>query len=226
MQPTFVPWLGYFGLLQKVDLFVFLDSVQFDTRSWQQRNRINMNGKPGWITVPVTCPNGRSTLIKDVLINKEHYSRSKITTQIKQSYSRTPGFNDLSESIFSELDLPPVDLTSLNINLIKIMSERLGIDTPSIKSSELGVRGAKAELLLDICINLGATEYVSPPGSREYLEEFDGFKNHGIALEYFKFNPPIYIQNTAEFIPNLSSIDSICNVGYEKTHDLIVEGYK
>jgi hypothetical protein len=226
MQPTFAPWLGYFSLIQKVDLFVFLDSVQFDARSWQQRNRIIVNGKPNWITVPVTCPNGRSTLIKDVLINKEHYSGSKLTSQIKQNYSRTSGINELTESIFSYLNAPPVELSSLNIKLIRIISENLSIDTKFIRSSELDVRGTKADLLLDICRNQKATKYFSPPGSRDYLSDYDGFKNHGITLEYFQFDHPTYPQTSSEFIPNLSVIDSICNLGFENTHNLIVKGLK
>jgi len=224
MQPTFAPWLGYFGLIQKVDVFVFLDSVQFDARSWQQRNRIIVNGKPSWITIPVTCPNGRSTLIKEVLINTEHYSGAKITSQIRQHYSKTAGINELSQLIFHDLTAPPVELSLLNIKIIRKLSEHLGIETLFLKSSELDVRGSKADLLLDICKKLRATKYVSPLGSLEYLVDYDGFSALGIDLEYFQFYHPIYPQSTSEFIPNMSVIDSICHLGFEKTHSLIMEG--
>lgn len=226
MQPTFAPWLGYFGLIQKVDIFVFLDSVQFDARSWQQRNRIIVNGEQSWITIPVSCPNGRSTLIKDVLINREHYSGSKITSQISQNYSKTLGISELKELIFSDLIAPPLELSSLNIKLITKISEYFGIKTKFLQSSELDVSGSKANLLLSICRKLGATKYVSPPGSSEYLEVYDGFDNFGIALEYFQFDHPIYTQSKSEFIPNLSVIDSLCHLGFKNTHNLITKGLR
>ena len=224
MQPTFLPWLGYFGLIKKVDLFVFLDSVQFDSRSWQQRNRILINGKPHWVTVPVTCPNGKSTIMKDVLINFEHYSGSKIISSIRQSYSGTTGIKDLSDSLFDLLVNPPNHLSLLNIKLIEIISEKLEIKTEFVNSSELNVKGVKADLLLEICKNLGATEYISPPGSRDYLIDYKGFQSFGINLNYFEFKHPIYWQKSDEFFSNLSIIDSICNQGVKKTQEFILEG--
>ena len=110
--------------------------------------------------------------------------------------------------------------------MIKIISEKLEIKAKFINSSELKVKGNKADLLLDICRNLGASEYYSPPGSRDYLTDYKGFESFGIDLKYLDFKHPIYIQKTDEFVSNLSVIDAICSQGVEKTQKLILEGLR
>jgi len=118
MQPTFLPWLGYFSLIDSVDKFVFLDVVQFESRSWQQRNRILINSEARWLTVPTTLPSGRSTLINQVLINKEHYSGISLLKTLKQAYGNKPGFEYIEMSLFQAILSPPDYLSLLNVGLI------------------------------------------------------------------------------------------------------------
>lgn len=226
MQPTFIPWLGYFGLINSVEKFVFLDVVQFESRSWQQRNRILINNETRWLTIPTSLPSGRSTQINQVLINSEHYSGTSIIKTITQAYGKKPGFDFIEEKLFHSLSNPPSHLSSLNVDLIKKISSALGIQTKFIAASELQVSGSKADLLLDICKTLGASTYVSPQGSKVYLDDYTGFSNSGIVLEYQNFIHPIYPQGKMDFVSHLSSIDAICNLNIEATRELMLEGSK
>lgn len=226
MQPTFLPWLGYFALIDSVDKFVFLDVVQFESRSWQQRNRILINNEARWLTVPTTLPYGRATLINQVLINNEHYSGVSLLKTLKQAYGNKPGFGFIERNLFKALLTPPNQLSLLNVQLITDISQSLGSETSFFLASELNVSGNKADLLLDISKTLGATTYVSPLGSRVYLDEYSGFSDSGICLEYQNFNHPIYPQGQDSFVSHLSVIDTICNTNLEYTRDLIQEGSK
>ena len=182
MQPTFLPWLGYFSLIQNTDTFVFLDNVQFEARSWQQRNRIVVNNNVSWLTIPVSLPFGRSTRLDQALINTEHFSGLKICKTITQSYGKKKGFDFIVNDIFKIILDPPRNISSLNIKLINEICRALRIKTQLILSSEINVTGKKEDLLLDICRNLNATTYVSTPGSAVYLDGYKGFSDSGINL--------------------------------------------
>lgn len=221
MQPTFLPWLGYFSLIQNTDTFVFLDNVQFEARSWQQRNRIVVNNNVSWLTIPVSLPFGRSTRLDQALINTEHFSGLKICKTITQSYGKKKGFDFIVNDIFKIILDPPRNISSLNIKLINEICRALRIKTQLILSSEINVTGKKEDLLLDICRNLNATTYVSTPGSAVYLDGYKGFSDSGINLEYQKFDHPFYSQGKFEFISHLSVIDVICNIGLKATEEII-----
>lgn len=228
MQPTFLPWLGYFSLIENTDVFVFLDNVQFEARSWQQRNRIKVNKSVSWLTIPVSLPFGRSTRIDQALINTEHFSGSKICKTITQSYGGKKGFDFISDNIFKIFLDPPRNISGFNIKLINEIAKALRIETPLKLSSEMNVTGKKADLLLDICKNLNATTYVSTVGSAVYLASYSGFSNSGINVEYQNFDHPIYPQGESEFISHLSVIDVICNIGLKATEEIIKtkDGYR
>ena len=221
MQPTFLPWLGYFSLAKTVDVFVFLDSVQFDSRSWQQRNKILIDGQPKWITIPTTLPFGRQTKINDVLINQEHYSGSKISNMIMQAYKGSEGISFVKEEIIIHLLQNPKYLSQLNTTLVKLLFKAFEINVKVINSSSLETHGSKGELLLNISKSLGATTYVSPKGSRDYLQDFQGFQNSNIRVEFQEYEHPIYAQQLQVFHSHLSVIDAICNIGVSGVQKLI-----
>lgn len=88
----------------------------------------------------------------------------------------------------------------------------------------MNVSGSKGDLLLDICKNLGATTYISPAGSATYLDNYAGFFESGINLEYQTFKHPIYSQGEITFISHLSVIDAICNAGLKASREMIKKG--
>ena len=217
MQPTFLPWLGYFSLIDKVDEFIFLDNVQFDKRSWQQRNKIKTKTGASWLSVPVLSRGRSEQLLKDVQILKEGklFPLEKIKRAIQQNYSKSQYFEDYSARIFQIMDTENRLLCNLNIKLIEEMCHLLKINTNLKKASDLDCSGSKASLLVNICKKVGADTYISPPGSKGYLDETDLFELEGIQINYHEYNHPKYQQRFKDFLPYMSIIDLVFNMGHE-----------
>ena len=215
MQPTYLPWSGYFGLFNYVDFFVFLDSVQFERRSWQQRNKIKSSSGSFFLSIPVISKGLREQKIKDIKIDKELKFFEKHIKSITQNYKRTLYFEEYSNEIFHKILNNNGNLCDLNIQLILTINNFLGIKTETCRSSQLKITGKKGHLLASICTELGATEYISPPGSKEYLDQTDIFEKNNIPIKYFQFNHPVYTQQYNGFESNLSIIDLLMNCGDE-----------
>ncbi len=211
MQPTYLPWCGYFGLMQSVDLFIFLDTVQFARRSWQQRNQIKTANGPQWLTVPVQTKGKRDQAIMGVEIEPSTDFVSVHRKSIEINYRKAPFFDDLAPRVLSTLQMPRTNLCELNIDMILCMKELLNISTPVARASSFECEGTKADLLAALCQESEGTEYLSPPGSRPYLEASDAFENLGIPIRYFGFNHPEYPQLYREFLSHMSGIDILFN---------------
>jgi hypothetical protein len=223
MQPTYLPWAGYFGLMDKVDTFVFLDNVQFDRRSWQQRNRIKTANGEQWLTVPVISKGRRDQLIMDVEIDAERNFAPSHIRSIAQNYTKAPFFDEISRSIFAVLEQNHARLRDLTLTLINAIADLLGIGTRCVTASELDATGARDELLANICEEIGADTYISPPGSKAYLEAGTTFQDRGIGLSYFEFEHPVYRQMYDGFVPYMAVIDLMFNEG-EESLELIRRG--
>lgn len=213
MQPTYLPWVGYFGLMMSVDLFVLLDSVQFAKRSWQQRNQIKTPTGSQMLTVPVLSKGKRSQLIREVRIDMTREFHSSHLRALELNYSKSLNFSNIFPVLQQSICNPSDSLVELNIRLIEDIRKILGISTPMLRSSNLSARGENAQLLANICLELGATTYVSPPGSRVYLDQSDAFAINRIPVEYFQFDCIPYTQQHGDFIPYMSIADLILNCG-------------
>lgn len=221
MQPTYLPWLGYFGLMQSVDLFIILDSVQFAKRTWQQRNQIKTMNGPLWLTVPVLSKGKREQLISEVQIDYSHDFPKGHIKSLEMNYKKTAYFDIVSPPLFAMLSSSNKYLADLTINQIFWIRDLLGITTPIQLASEFEGVGTKADLLASLCEKVGAKEYVSPPGSKVYLDESNAFIKRGIPLSYFSFTHPVYLQQYGEFLPFMSIIDLLFNCGPENSARLI-----
>lgn len=215
MQPTYLPWIGYFGLMKAVDLFILLDSAQFARRSWQQRNQIKTANGPIWLTVPVLSKGRRDQLITEVEIDRSRDFPQSHQKALELNYKKAPHFDACAPQLLSLLAADNRLLTDSTISVIAWLRDALGITTPIRRTSEFEVTGAKAELLASICEQVGATEYISPPGSKDYLEETDAFARRGIPLRYFNFAHPEYPQRFGGFLPYMSVVDLLFNCGPE-----------
>jgi len=213
MQPTYLPWSGYFGLLQSVDLFVYLDDVQFEKRSWQQRNQIKTANGAQWLTVPVLSKGKREQKINEVQIDATSKFSEKHIKSIQHSYRKSPFFHEYSEIIFSAIQKDAGNLAEYNIHIINECKDLLGISTRTVLSSEIKCTGTKSERLASICGEVGATEYISPPGSKNYLEQSNSFDHIGVEVKYFKYNHPKYKQLHGDFLENMSIVDFLMNCG-------------
>tara|TARA_A100001015_G_C15012976_1_gene724092 strand:- start:1265 stop:1969 length:705 start_codon:yes stop_codon:yes gene_type:complete len=215
MQPTFLPWLGYFSLIDNVDEFIFLDHVQFQKRSWQQRNKIRTYDSEVWISVPVSSKGKRNQTIKDteIIYEGQRSALDKILSTIKVNYKKAPFYEIYFEEIASIFDQKPKYISDLNQNIIKWACRKLQINTPFVKSSSLIVSGSKADLLANICKSQNSRYYISPPGSKVYLDESSAFQNSKISISYFNYIHPKYKQVHGEFIPYMCVLDLLFNVG-------------
>lgn len=224
MQPTYLPWYGYFELINRVDTFVFLDSVQFAKRSWQQRNSIKTANGSMWLTVPILSKGKKDQLIKDTLIDKDSKFISKHIKSIEINYANASFFGSEAKLLFDILRSDYKYISDLNIDLITNLCERLKIKTNFIRSSTLKHYGSKADLLASICSIVEASEYISPPGSRNYLELSNSFMKINLPVKYFEYSQPIYNQLWGDFLSNLSITDMLLNCGDETIE--IIKNFK
>ena len=214
-QPTYLPWLGYFDLLDQVDHFVLLDSVQFERQSWQQRNRIKTPQGLVWLTIPVMFRGRLNQSIADVNIRVPDFWRDHLRA-IELNYRRAPFFNryfdDLRQRI--EMSVSNLSLSELTISLLRWVAEIIGVRTPMIRSSELAVHGKRTELLAEIAASLGASSYLSPLGSSEYLlAELPILNGRGIDVTFHHYEHPVYRQLFPPFQPYACILDLLFNEG-------------
>jgi len=212
MQPTYLPWIGYFDLIEKADVFVFYDTVQFEKQSWQQRNYIrNKDGKL-LLTVPLKSGSGLNRKINEVEIDSGKKTNKRHLKSIEMCYSKSRNFNEIFPVLSNIYSIPFNSLIDLNVALIKFGMEQLNITTPVIFSNQLNVQTKKVEALIEICEKLEADHYYSPVGARGYIEENNLFSVNNIRLTFQSFNHPVYQQiNFPDFISHLSFIDYLFN---------------
>jgi hypothetical protein len=218
MQPTYLPWAGYFNLIKSVDVFVFLDDVQFERRSWQSRNRIIDNGRVQWLTCP-TQKASRDTLIKDIQLLDDGYWQQQHIKKLRYNYAKAPFFSELQPFIDLLENANITSLAMLNAHLIEWLCQRLDINTMFVHASTLAATGDRSEHLLQICQTLGADTYLSPVGSAQYLDEDKVFDNSKINLSLQNYQPKTYFQqqSATRFISHLSIVDVIAHLGFSNT---------
>ncbi|MDP2030674.1 MAG: WbqC family protein [Thiobacillus sp.] len=218
MQPTYLPWAGYFNLIGQVDNFIFLDDVQFERRSWQSRNRILLQGKEYVLTVPVNKVD-RGTLISKITTSGEIDWQKDHWQTLKSAYGKAAHGSealDILEPFYC--GAPPSLLSEFNQAIIQRITEALGIGTRLVRATDLQCEGRRSMHLIKICEALGCDEYVSPRGSMEYLEQ-DNFSDcTATRLAFHEYTPAPYPQNhAAGFVSHLSIVDVIANAGLEFT---------
>jgi len=210
-QPGYIPNLGFFKKIQSCDIFVFLDDVQFEKDSFDNRNRIKSSDGVTWITVPLARPVfGKK--INEVLISYETDWQNIHCNQIYENYKSAPYFSSYWSDIEKIITCKYKKLIDLNFKLIEYFNHTLDITTKTIKSSELTVTKTKTERLIEICSKLNATCYISGIAGKDYLDE-KLFSNSEIKLIYENFIHPTYRQLHGNFIDNLSIIDLLMNEG-------------
>ncbi len=224
MQPYFLPYIGYFQLLNAVDKYVIYDNIQYTKKGWINRNRILQNGKDLLITVPVEKDSDYLD-IKDRLVSNG-FDRKKLLNQIREAYRKAPYFDSVIPFIESIIKLDENNLFLYIYNSVKTVCEYLNIDTEIIISSTLDIdHSVKGQdKVISICKKLGATDYYNAIGGQE-LYNVEDFKKENIDLYFLSANPVEYKQLKNEFVPWLSILDVMMfnSVDEIKT---ILENYK
>jgi hypothetical protein len=219
IQSNYIPWKGYFDIINDVDQFIFYDDVQYTKNDWRNRNRIKSKQGLHWLTIPVGSRNDR--LIYEVEINDSSWTKKHWET-LKQSYSKSPYFDrykDFFEAFYLGTDWS--NLSELNQYLIKMISkEFLGISTEFLDSREFHPEGQKLDRLIDLLKKVGADLYISGPTAQSYIHA-DRFKDEGIGIIYKDYSGyPKYPQLFPPFEHAVSILDVIFNCG-PKTPDFI-----
>lgn len=215
LQPSYVPWRGYFDQIRRADLFVFYDDIQYDKHGWRNRNQIKtLHGKQ-WLTIPVHSSGATEGLsIKDVKIDWSKPWPRKHHNALNTSYSRSPYYHryiQLLERFFERHDLLLADFT---IDLTIALAREMGIlGTRFLRSSDLpGIQGQKSDRVVQILKAVGATHYISGPSARDYIE-MDLFDEAGITLEYMNYAYPEYPQLYPPYDPYVSILDLLFMTG-------------
>ena len=223
LQPGYLPWLGFFEQLQRADIFVIYDDVQFDRRGWRNRNRIKGPDGELWLTVPVIQKGRFGQKVSEVVIDDNHPWRRKHIESLRRCYSRAPYFKRYFPPIADIIRRPFQKLVDLDISLIYLLAEMTGQPVSKFRrSSELGVTGGRTSRLFNICLALGADEYYTGAAARAYFD-MKLFSNAGIKVEFQDYRHPVYPQLFGDFIPYLSVLDLLFNTG-DSSGEIIASG--
>ena len=208
LQPSYIPWRGYFHLIQRADVFVFYDDVQYDKHGWRNRNRVKTANGTQWLTIPVNASGNVESglLLKDARIANASFAKKHLST-LKQTYARAPflsRYAGLLESFYTKKYALLCDFT---IDTTRALAAELGIDkTKFVRSSELMVTGERTARLVEIVKRVGATHYISGPSAKDYLDEA-AFASQGMTMEWMKYDYTEYEQLHPPFDPFVTVLD-------------------
>lgn len=212
LQPNYIPWKGYFDLISQVDLFVVYDTVQYTKNDWRNRNQIKTAQGLRWLSIPVRRK-GLQQRICDSFVS-DMYWPVKHWKTLEQSYSKAPGFKAYGE-VFEALyqGLEEESLLDINMRFIRLICELLDIQTPIVLASAYVQSCDRVERLVDLCQQLGATEYISGPSAKSYIES-SPFEEAGIQLSWMDYSGyPTYPQLYGDFVHKVSVLDLLFSMG-------------
>ena len=217
LQPSYIPWRGYFDLIRKSDIFVFYDDVQYDHHGWRNRNKIKTARGSEWLTIPVESTGGKwkDTVIRDVRISRSRPWAASHFDKLRQTYGKAPFFRRDQPMLERWRDTRAELLADFTIETTIEIARELGIaHTQFIRSSSLACSGAKTGRLVAILAKVGATHYISGPSARDYLEE-EKLAAAGVTLEWMTYEYPEYPQLYGAFDPHVSILDLLFMTGPE-----------
>lgn len=209
IQPSYIPWRGYFDLVRRSDIFVFYDDVQYDKHGWRNRNRVKTASGARWLTIPVHAKGNTvdATPINQIRIDWARDWRRSHLEQLRHSYSRAPYFKEcapLLDAIYSDASEHLADFTIAGTVHI---ARHLGLESARfMRSSELHASGSKNDRLIEVLQKVGATHYISGPSARSYIDE-QRFKDANIALEYIEYAYEPYEQLHPPYDGGVSILD-------------------
>jgi hypothetical protein len=225
MQPTFLPWMGYFAMIDEVNKFVFLDDVQFIKRSWQCRNQIKTTNGSLMLTLEMLGSQHRPLILEAKL--SEHEFENKLYKTIDHNLKKAPFFELSYKILIDSFKESERHLAALNEGIIQRVCSLASIDVFFCKSSELNVPGSnKSQRLLEVCQSLGGTEFLSAKGSAEYLRDENPFFGSSVDLKFFNYEHPRYEQLHGEFVPYMSVMDVISNVDPLELKNVLKSGVR
>jgi hypothetical protein len=219
IQSCYIPWRGYFGIIARCDAFVFLDSVQFTRRDWRSRNRIKTPNGPLWLSVPVRQKGNYHAPIDAIELAEPGWADGHLRS-IATSYRRAAHFTAVFPALEAAYATAGAQtlLSAANQSLTAALCGLLDISTPLLRDIDLLERAQLEALdptarLVELAAAAGATEYLSGPAARSYLDEA-AFAARGMTVGWMDYsNLPAYEQLWGAFDPSLSVVDALLNLG-------------
>ncbi|WP_042471134.1 WbqC family protein [Bacillus ndiopicus] len=225
-QSNYIPWKGYFDLISTVDIFVIYDIVQYTKDDWRNRNKIITYNGVKWVTIPTEKKDCLNKKINEIKISKRDWYVNHLN-QIKESYRKAPFYEEVInwlENIYFECK-EYIYLSQVNKHFILAINEVLEIVTKIIDSENFEVGNERNQRLIDICLALDATNYVSGPAAKKYLDEYL-FNSNGLVVEWMNYEGyPKYPQLSDAFEPAVSIIDLLFNVGLKEAKFYIKKAF-
>lgn len=202
-QSQYLPWPPYFRKMAQADVFILMDSVQYQKNGVQNRNKIHSANGPLWLTIPIGGSLDENICTKRP-VNEQW--RKKHIQSIRSSYAKTQFFSVHFDAIADLIQRSGPDLHSINMALILYFRAALGISNELILLSELAVSSKKNQLVLDSCKAVGADLYISGSGAMDYMDK-TSFQNAGIRLAVLQNDIPHYPQYHQPAVAGLSMLD-------------------
>jgi hypothetical protein len=225
-QPHFLPWLGYFNKVFNSEAFVWLHNVQFRKNYFQNRTKIKnpFDEKEAWLTIPVKAKLGEP--IDRVKIADARWA-DKASKTILQFYRKAPHFDLYFDKLVGQFANSD-SLEAVNYTTFFFLLKELGYPGKLIRMEELNVTAVDPnERLIEICKKLGSTHYIAGKGGKNYLDQ-QKWQEAGISVSWQAFDPDAlsYHQLGNHFLPSLSVIDSLFNIGADQTRELVIGAWK
>ncbi len=220
MQPYFFPYIGYWQLINYVNVFVVYDNIEYTKKGWINRNRYLMNGKPEYFSLPIEKGSDYLDIVERRV--SDSYSDKKILHQLDAAYKKAPYYRETINLIERIYDISDRNLFVFLYDTIKSVVDYLDIDTEIVVSSTVSKDRAlkKEKRVIDLCKSINADIYINPIGGMELYDKND-FLNEGIEIQFLKSQLPEYKQYQNEFVPALSIIDTLMFCGREGTKEML-----
>jgi len=223
-QCVYLPWLGLFHKIALSDAYIYLDTVQYLKKDWNNRNKIKTIQGGIWLTVPVQTKGKFNQTLKEVQIDNSVNWRKKHWQSIKLNYSKAPYFNRYA-GFFEEIYQHEWDyLNDLNKTILMFLLEELKIKVDFIDSDKLNLVGEKSDLVLDMCLKTKADTYIFGTLGKDYAD-VNKFNENGVKVIFQEYKHPEYKQQFGKFEPYMSVIDLLFNCGNDSL-DIIMSGNK
>ena len=211
-QPDYIPWLGLFYKMYLSDVFVHLDDAQFSNEAAHNFNRIKTSQGDFRLKFPVEYHLGDP--INTVRPKYELNWREKHLKTMEMNYTKAKYFKETFPELKDVFMVDYHDVAEMNIAINEYIAGKFGIKPKFVRSSDFNMTSVREERVIDLCVAVGGTRYISGNGARVYQEE-EHFTSRGVELTYLDYKPIEYPQVWKEFLPCMSVVDYIFNCGYD-----------
>ena len=216
-QPHYLPWLGYLDKLAKADVFVVMDDLQYEAQNYQNRQRVKINSGAAWLTVPLAHGGHTDRILDkqiDTSLTGRQCWRSRHWSTLETNYRRAPHWARYADELRDVYTRTWTSLVDLDLRMLELAQSWLGIATPIVRSSTLGLVGAKTDRLIDLCKKLGARAYLTGAGGSASYLDAEKMGRAGFGVIWQSFEHPVYAQRYERgFDSHLAFLDLVFNVG-------------